>query len=158
MSSQTLTRLAAITGILAGAAAIGGGLYAHFSSPQVIFGIPGFMWIKVDFASGVHQLVGFGIIMVIGGLLAFKWPALGICIVCGAAMIGLIGVYDRGRPIGGGDPLRGRWVPYLYYWAAPWLLAWISGIFAGLSLQKSVKQYDSPAPIDTANTVASAGE
>jgi hypothetical protein len=155
MTSQTLTRLAAITGILAGVVAIGSGLYAHFTSPQVIFGIPGFMWIKVDFASGVHQLVGLGIIMVIGGLLAFKWPALGICIVCGAAMIGLIGVYDRGRPIGGGDPLRSRWIPYMYYWAAPWLLAWISGIFAGLSLQKSVKPYDSPAPIDKARAVAS---
>src|SRR5512136_1927851 len=98
MTSQTLSRLAAITGILAGLVAIGSGLYAHFTSPQVIFGIPGFMWIKVDFASGVHQLVGLGIIMVIGGLLAFKWPALGISIVCAGAMFGLIATYDKGRP------------------------------------------------------------
>lgn len=158
MSSQALSKAAAVLGILAGVAAIVAGLYAHYSSPQVIFGIPGLMWIKVDWASGVHQLIGLGIIMVIGGVIAFWRPALGISIVCCAAMIGLIGVYDRGRPVGGGDPLRSRWMPYLYYWAAPWVLSWISGICAGLSLQKSVKQYDSPAVIDARNGAVSAGQ
>lgn len=153
MSARTLSRAAAAVGILAGAVAIGSGYYA--ASRDVIFGVPGFMWIKVDFASGAHQLAGFGLIMVIGGVIAFWRPALGIGIVCTAALIGLIGVYDRGRPIGGGDPLRSRWIPYMYYWAAPWVLAWISGIFAGLYLQKTVEQHDSPAEIDKPRPVAS---
>ena len=139
MSSQALTRIAAVLGILGGLAAIGGGLYAHFMDPQPIFGIPGFMWVDVDWLSGVHQLVGLGALMVVGGLIAFKWPTVGICIVCAGAMIGLIACYDRGRPIGGGDPLRTRWIPYLYYWAAPWVLAWISGIFAGLALYETTE-------------------
>jgi hypothetical protein len=152
MSGKTASRIAAVIGILAGLSAIGAGVYA--AAVDLVFGIPGFMWIKVDFASGAHQLVGFGIIMVVGGVIAFWRPALGIGIVCTAALVGLIGVYDRGRPVGGGDPLRSRWVPYVYYWGAPWVLAWISGIFAGLSLQKSVEQYDSPAEIDKPRAAA----
>ena len=148
MSSQTAARIGALLGILGGLAAIGGGLYAHFQSPQPVFGIPSFLFVYSAYLSGVHTLVGLGAIMVIGGLLAFKWPALGIGIVCAAAMVGLISVYDRGRPPFMGDALRTRWMPYFYYWAAPWVLAWVSGIFGGLSLQKSVKQYDTPADID----------
>jgi hypothetical protein len=64
MSSQTLTRIAAVLGVLAGLAAVGGGLYAHFKDPQPIFGIPGFMWVDVPWLSGVHQLVGLGLVMV----------------------------------------------------------------------------------------------
>lgn len=154
MSSQTLSRLAALLGIVGGLAAVIGGLVAHYADPQPTFGIPAFLFVYSDYLSGVHLLVGLGVIMVIGGLLAFKWPALGICIVCAGAMFGLIACYDRGRPPFMGDPYRTRWMPYLYYWAAPWVLAWISGIFAGLSLQKSVKQYDSPAPIDRASALA----
>lgn len=145
MKAQSLARIGAVAGILGGLAAIGGGLYAHYSDPQPIFGIPGFLWLDVDWLSGVHMLVGFGAIMVIGGLLAFKWPSLGIGLVCAGAMLGLISVYDRGWAVGGGDPLRGRWDPYLYYWAAPWVLAWLSGIFGGLSLEKSVKKFGKPA-------------
>ena len=148
MSSQSLTRIAAVVGILGGLSAIGGGLYAHYADPQPVFGIPGFLFVYSDYLSGVHMLVGLGIIMVVGGLLAFKWPALGICLVCAGAMFGLIATYDKGRPPFMGDELRTRWMPYVYYWAAPWVLAWISGIFAGLALQKSVKQFDSPAEID----------
>ena len=148
MSSQTAARIGAVIGILGGLAAIGGGLYAHFQSPQPVFGIPSFLFVYSQYLSGVHALVGLGIIMVIGGLLAFRWPALGIGIVCAGALIGLISVYDRGRPPFMGDSLRTRWMPYFYYWAAPWVLAWISGIFGGLSLQKSVKPHDSPAQID----------
>ena len=51
MSSQALTRIAAVLGILGGLAAIGGGLYAHFMDPQPIFGIPGFMWVDVPIGS-----------------------------------------------------------------------------------------------------------
>jgi hypothetical protein len=156
MSSQTAARIAAVVGILAGLVAIGDGLYAHFLSPQPVFGIPSFLFVYSPYLSGVHMLVGLGVIMVIGGLLAFKWPALGICIVCAGAMIGLISVYDRGRPPFMGDSLRTRWLPYFYYWAAPWVLAWIAGIFGGLSLQKSVKPFDTTAPIDPAGVAPAA--
>jgi len=148
MSGQTSARIGAVIGILAGLVAIGDGLYAHFQSPQPAFGIPGFLLVYSPYLSGVHMLVGLGVIVVVGGLLAFKWPALGIGIVCAGAMIGLISVYDRGAPPFKGDAYRLRWMPYFYYWAAPWVLAWVSGIFGGLSLQKSIKPYDSPAPID----------
>jgi hypothetical protein len=157
MSSQSYARVAAVVGILGGLSAIGGGLYAHFQSPQPVFGIPSFLFVYSDYLSGVHALVGLGVIMVIGGFLGFKWPALGIGIVCAGALIGLISVYDRGRPPFMGDSLRTRWMPYFYYWSAPWVLAWISGIFGGLSLQKSVKQYDSPADIDNKVRAPQAG-
>ena len=71
------------------------------------------------------------IVMVIGGLLSFKWPSVGGVIVCVAAMIGLIYTYNRGQY---------RWTPYLYYWWGPWLFAWICGIFAGYAAYKNVPQ------------------
>ena len=77
---------------------------------EPVFGIPQFFGIYSDYLSGVHVLVGLGIIMVIGGLLSFKWPSVGGVIVCVAAMVGLIYTYDRGQY---------RWTPYLYYWWAP---------------------------------------
>jgi hypothetical protein len=156
MSSQAYARIGAVVGIIGGLTAIGGGLYAHSQSPQPVFGVPSFLFVYSDYLSGVHLLVGLGAVMIIGGLLAFKWPALGIAIVCAGAMFGLIATYDKGRPPFMGDPLRTRWMPYFYYWAAPWVLAWISGIFGGISLQKSVKQYDSPAPIDKPGTLPAA--
>jgi hypothetical protein len=148
MSGAMAARIGAVLGVLGGLLALGGGLYAHFRSPQPVFGIPSFLFVHSDYVSGVHMLVGLGVVMVVGGVIAFKWPALGISIVCAGALIGLVSVYDRGRPPFMGDPLRTRWMPYFYYWAGPWVLAWISGIFGGLALQKTVKQYDSPAEID----------
>jgi hypothetical protein len=82
--------------------------------------------------SGVGMLTGMGVIMVVGGLLAFKWPSLGASIVCVAAMVGLVYTFDRGD---------GAWMPLLYYWAAPWLLAWLAGIFAGYALHARVEPY-----------------
>ena len=158
MSSSASARLAAALGIIGGLAAVAGGLYAHYHDPQPTFGIPAFLIVYSGYLSGVHLLVGLGAVMVIGGLLAFRWPALGICVVCAGALFGLIACYDRGRPPFMGDPLRTRWIPYLYYWAAPWVFAWVSGIFAGLALQRSIKPYDSPAPIDTAPAVAAEQE
>ena len=87
------------------------------------FGIPQFFGIYSDYLSGVHVLVGLGIVMVIGGLLSFKWPSVGGIIVCVAAMIGLIYTYNRGQY---------RWTPYLYYWWGPWLFAWICRHLRGL--------------------------
>jgi hypothetical protein len=125
MKGQKMAVYAALAGVLAGLAAIGGGLYAHSAQPT--FGIPS------DYLSGVHVLVGIGVIMVAGGLISFKWPSVGAIIVCAAAMLGLLYTYDRGEY---------RWLPLLYYWWGPWLLAWIAGIFAGYAAYKNVPQND----------------
>ena len=57
------------------------------------------------------------------GLISFKWPSVGAIIVCVAAIIGLVYTYDH----------EWRRLPLLYYWAVPWILAWLTGIFAGYS-------------------------
>ena len=129
MKGQKMANLTAITGILAGAAAIGGGLYAH--SAQPVFGIPQFFGIYSQYLSGVHLLIGLGIVMVVGGLLASSGRASAASIVCVAAMIGLVYTFNRGQY---------RWTPLLYYWGIPWVLAWISGIFAGYAAYKNVPQ------------------
>ena len=129
MKGQKMANLTAITGILGGLAAIGGGLYAHSAGP--VFGIPQFFGIYSQYLSGVHVLIGIGVVMVVGGLLAFKWPSVGAIIVCVAAMVGLVYTFNRGQY---------RWMPLLYYWGAPWVLAWISGIFAGYAAYKNVPQ------------------
>jgi hypothetical protein len=131
MKGQKMANLAAVAGIVAGAFAIGGALYARSLDPVPVFGIPQFFGIYADWLSGVHVLVGLGVIMVIGGLLSFKWPSVGGVIVCVAAMIGLIYTYNRGQY---------RWTPYLYYWWGPWLFAWICGIFAGYAAYRNVPQ------------------
>jgi len=148
MKASTFGLYAAACGALAGLAAIGGGLYAHSVQPQ--FGTPGFFGLDWGVVfSGVGMLMGTGVIMVVGGLLALKWPSVGASIVCVAAMVGLVYTFDRGD---------GAWMPLLYYWAAPWLLAWLAGIFAGYALHARVEPYGNgsgpavtaPAPGDAA--------
>ncbi len=129
MKGQRMAVFAALAGVLAGLVAIGGGLYAHAAQP--VFGIPQFFGIYSDYLSGVHVLVGLGVVMVGGGVISFKWPSAGAIIVCVAAMAGLLYTYDRGEY---------RWIPLLYYWWGPWLLAWIAGIFAGYAAYKNVPQ------------------
>jgi hypothetical protein len=129
MKGQKMATWAAIAGILGGLAAIGGGLYAHSSNP--VFGIAQFFGIYSQYLSGVHVLIGIGVVMVVGGALSFKWPSIGAIIVCVAAMIGLVYTFNRGQY---------RWTPLLYYWGAPWVFAWIAGIFAGYAAYQNVPQ------------------
>ncbi len=129
MKGQKMANYTAIAGVVAGALAIGGGLYARSVEP--VFGIPQFFGVYWNYLSGVHMLVGVGVIMVVGGLLSLKWPSVGAIIVCVAAMIGLIYTFNRGQY---------RWTPLLYYWLGPWLFAWIAGIFAGYAAYKNVPQ------------------
>ncbi len=70
MKGQKMANLTAITGILGGLSAIGAGLYAH--SAQPVFGIPQFYGIYSQYLSGVHVLIGIGVIMLIGGLLGLQ--------------------------------------------------------------------------------------
>jgi hypothetical protein len=131
VNARSMATWTAIAGVVAGAFAIGAGLYAHSTHPD--FGIPHFYGIYSSWLSGVHVLVGLGIVMVIGGLLSFKWPGVGAVIVCVAAMLGLIYTYGRGQY---------RWTPYLYYWWGPWVFAWIAGILAGYFTYRNVPQVD----------------
>jgi hypothetical protein len=129
MKGQKMANLSAIAGIIGGAAAIGGGLYAHSAKP--VFGIAQFFGIYSQYLSGVHLLIGLGIVMVVGGVIAFRYPSVGGIIVCVAAMIGLVYTFNRGQY---------RWTPLLYYWGIPWVLAWMSGIFSGYAVYKNVPQ------------------
>ena len=129
MKGQRWATYAAVAGVLAGIAAIAGGLYAHSAQPA--FGIPQFFGIHWAYLSGVHVLLGIGVIMIVGGLLSLKWPSVGAIIVCAAAMAGLVYTYNRGQY---------RWTPMVYYWWGPWLLAWLAGIFAGYAAYKNVPQ------------------
>ena len=131
MTGKQWTNASAVLGILAGVGAIVGGLVAH--SRQPVFGIPQFFGIHSNLFSGVHVLVGIGIVMVVGGALTFKWPSVGAVIVCLAAMIGLVYTYNRGQY---------RWTPLLWYWGAPWVFAWMAGIAAGYAAYKNVPQID----------------
>ena len=74
VKGQKWANLTAVTGILGGLAAIGGGLYAH-SGPRRSSASRSSSGSTRDYLSGVHVLIGLGVIMVIGGLLSFKWPA-----------------------------------------------------------------------------------
>jgi hypothetical protein len=149
MKPNNFSLYAAVCGILAGLAAIGGGLYAHSVQPE--FGTPGFFGLAWDQGfSGVGMLVGLGVVMVVGGLLSFKWASLGASIVCIGAMIGLVYTFDRGE---------WRWVPLLYYWAIPWLLAWLAGIFAGYALHARVEPHgNGGSPAVGAAAPSGAGE
>lgn len=129
MKGKRMANFAAVSGILAGAFAIGGGLYARSVQPE--FGIPQFFGAYADWLSGVHMLVGLGVIMIVGGLLSLKWPSVGAIVVSVAAIVGLVYTFDRGMY---------RWTPMVYYWWGPWLFAWIAGIFAGFSLHQRVDQ------------------
>ena len=129
MKGQKMANYAAVAGIIAGASAVAGGLYAH--STQPLFGYAQFYGIHSRYLSGVHVLVGIGVIMLVAGLVSFKWPSIGAGIVCAVAMVGLIYTYNRGQY---------HWIPLVYYWWAPWLFAWIAGIFAGLSLSQRVQK------------------
>jgi hypothetical protein len=131
MSGQRRAMYSGIAGVVAGAFAIGGGLHAHSAQPD--FGVPQFFGVYASYFSGVHALLGLGVMMVAGGLLTLKWPSVGAIIVCVAAMIGLVFTYDRGEY---------RWIPMVYYWWGPWLFAWIAGILAGHAAFKNVPQID----------------
>jgi hypothetical protein len=131
MTGRQWVNLTGVFGILAGAAAIGGGLLAH--SQQPVFGIPQFFGIYSKYLSGVHLLVGLGIVMVVAGALSFKWPSIGGVVVCVAAVVGLMYTYNRGQY---------RWTPLLYYWGAPWVFAWFAGIAAGYAAYRNVPQID----------------
>ena len=129
MNGRNWANITGVSGILGGAAAIGGGLLAHSQHPD--FGIPQFFGIYSKYLSGVHLLIGLGVVMVVAGALSFKWPSVGGVVICVAAMIGLVYTYNRGQY---------RWTPLLYYWGIPGVFAWLAGIAAGFAAYRNVPQ------------------
>jgi len=129
MKGRRMANYSAVSGLVAGAFAVGGGLWAHAQQPS--FGYAKWFGIYSKYLSGVHMLIGIGVLMLIAGLLSFKWPSIGASAVCVLAMIGLIYTYNRGMY---------HWSPLVYYWWGPWLFAWIAGIFAGMSMYRRVPQ------------------
>ena len=134
MEAKDLRKWAGVVGILAGVVAIIAGLVAHFTAASL-----GHPWRPIITVfqntavfSAVGMLIGMGIIMVIGGLLAFRSALWGGLLVIFPAVIGLIYSYTH------------AWhrLDLVYYWAAPVVLAWLAGILAGYALAKQIEPYD----------------
>ena len=134
MEAKDLRTWAGVVGILAGAVAIATGVYAHFAAPAL--GHPWRPFINVlensAVFSAVGVLIGMGIIMVVGGLLAFRSAVWGGLVVIVPAVVGLVYCYTH------------EWhrLDLIYYWAAPVVLAWLAGILAGYALAKQIEPYD----------------
>ena len=130
MKGQRMAVYAAVAGVLAGLAAIGGGLYAHSAAAHVRH--PGVLRRSTGTTSPASTCWSASASSwSSAACISLKWPSVGAIIVCAAAMLGLIYTYDRGQY---------RWMPLVYYWWGPWLLAWIAGIFAGYAAYKNVPQ------------------
>ena len=134
MEAKDLRTWAGVVGILAGAVAIATGVYAHFAAPALGYPWRPFINVLENSAvfSAVGVLIGMGIIMVIGGLLAFRSALWGGLLVIFPAVIGLIYSYTH------------AWhrLDLIHYWAAPVVLAWLAGILAGYALAKQIEPYD----------------
>ena len=115
MEAKDLRTWAGVVGILAGAVAIATGVYAHFAAPAL--GHPWRPFINVlentAVFSAVGILIGTGIIMVVGGVIAFRSAVWGGLVVIVPAVVGLVYCYTH------------EWhrLDLIYYWAAPVVLA-----------------------------------
>lgn len=140
MDAATLRKWTGLIGILDGLVAIGIGLYAHFTSPALGHPWRPFITVFAHTAvlSAVGLLIGMGIIMVIGGLIAFRSAVWGGLVIIVPAIVGLVYCYTH------------AWhrLDLITYWAAPVVLAWIAGILAGYALYKQVEPYDVPTEED----------
>lgn len=140
MDAATLRRWSGIVGILAGVVAIAIGFYAHATSPHLGYPWRPFIHVFAHTAvlSAVGMLIGMGIIMVIGGLIAFRNSVWGGLVMVVPAVIGLVYCYTH------------AWhrLDLIYFWAAPVVLAWVGSIVAGFALYKEVEPYDVPTEDD----------
>jgi hypothetical protein len=134
MEARDLRKWAGLVGVLAGLVAILAGLLAHFRAPVLGHAWRPFIHVLENTAvlSAVGLLIGMGIIMVIGGLVAFRSALWGGLLVILPAVVGLVYSYTH------------VWhrLDLIKYWAAPVVLAWLCGILAGYALAKSIEPYD----------------
>lgn len=131
MKGAAMRRYAAAVGVLAGISAIAMGLYIHSAQPKL-----GPSWdVAGVLVTSPRLLLGLGIVMVVGGVLTLRSPALGGLIVLVSAVVGLIYCYTH------------EWhrIDLLTVWALPVILGWIAGILAGYAMANSVEAYDGPA-------------
>jgi hypothetical protein len=140
MDAQTLRTWSGLVGVLAGLVAILTGFIVHFTAPAL-----GYPWRPFITAfqhtavfSAVGLLIGMGIVMVVGGIVAFRSALWGGLIVVMPAVVGLVYCFTH------------TWhrLDLVTYWGAPVVLAWISGILAGYALVKSIEPYDVEPPED----------
>ena len=136
MEAQEHRKWAGLVGILAGLVAIAAGFFAHFNAPVLGHPWRPFITFLEDTAvfSAVGLLIGMGVIMIIGGLLAFRSALWGGLLVLFPSVVGLIYCYTH------------EWhrLDLLKIWALPVVLGWLAGILAGYALGKDVKAYDGP--------------
>lgn len=123
-----MRKLTAAAGVLAGIVAIGTAIFMKEMQPVVglPWDAPGWLDWLADLGAfnAIGWLGGMGLLMIVGGLVALRSPAVGGIVVVGAAVLGLVYVYTH-------EWYRADLLPY---WAAPVLLCWLAGILAGYAL------------------------
>ncbi|MEE4274470.1 MAG: hypothetical protein V2J16_01180 [Thermoleophilia bacterium] len=132
-----MRKYAAATGALSGVVAVAAALVMSTQDP--ILGPPwGHTWgfvaetdLLLTALSAVGLLFGMGLVMIAGGLVTLKWPAIGGIITVSAAVVGLVYTYTH------------QWyrMELLTWWAAPVLLCWLAGILAGYALHRETEAY-----------------
>ena len=132
-----MRKYAAATGALSGVVAVVIALVMRAQDP--ILGLPwGHSWGFIsgsDFLltalSPVGVLFGMGLVMIAGGLITLKSPAIGGIVTVSAAVVGLVFTYTH------------QWyrVELLTWWTAPVLLCWLAGILAGYALHGETEAY-----------------
>ncbi len=130
-----MRRLSAAAGVLAGLAAVAAAVYMKQMQPVVglPWDVPGWLGWLADLGAfnAIGWLGGMGLVMIVGGLVVLRSPAVGGVVVVLAAVLGLVYVYTH------------EWyrMALLAYWAVPVLLCWLAGILAGYALHEEVEPY-----------------
>lgn len=130
-----MRRLSSAAGVLAGTAAIAAAVYMKQMQPVVglPWEVPGWLGWLADLGAfnAIGWLGGMGLLMIAGGLVVLKKPAVGGVVVVLAAVLGLVYVYTH------------EWyrMALLAYWAVPVLLCWLAGILAGYALHEETEAY-----------------
>lgn len=131
-----MRRLSAAAGVLAGIAAIAAAVYMNEIQPVVglPWDAPSWLGWLADLGAfnAIGWLGGMGLVMIVGGLVALKSPAVGGVVVVLAAVSGLVYVYTH------------EWyrMALLTYWAVPVLLCWLAGILAGYAVHDETEAFD----------------
>jgi hypothetical protein len=132
-----MRKYAAAIGALSGVVAVVTALV--MSSQDPVLGPPwGHTWgfvaesdLLLTALSAVGLLFGMGLVMIAGGIITLKSPAVGGIVTVSAAVVGLVFTYTH------------QWyrMELLTWWAVPVLLCWLAGILAGYALHRETEAY-----------------